>query len=175
MAERKVRLAVKDSGIHGYGVFAQEPIRKGQFIAELRGSRITYQTSVHGQSNRYSDWIGIGDDTWIDPIDEFQYLNHSCNPNAGLKGSRKLKLYALRRIEAGEEITIDYSTTESDPDYCFENLEPAHEHYRQFVGPVQSLPVDTYKRYFPLIPKHFQRVYEKEVLSKVQTDDTRTT
>lgn len=172
MADRKVHLAVRQSGIHGFGVFALEPVKKGKFIAELQGSRIYYESSIHGQSNRYGDWIGVGKDKWIDPVDEFQYLNHSCNPNAGLKGAHTLRLYALRDITEGEEITIDYSTTESDPDYCFENFEPAHEHYRQFVGPVQSLPIETYKRYYPFIPTHFKRVYEKEVLSKVQPNET---
>lgn len=164
--KKKASLAVRTSGIHGYGVFAKAPIKKGAFIAELRGSRIVYKTAVYGQSNRYNDWIGVGHNTWIDPIDEFQYLNHSCEANAGLKGAHKLSLHALRDIAQDEEITIDYSTTEEDPDYCFENLEPEREHYRKFVGPIQSLPVDAYLRYHPLIPKHFQKVYEQEVLSK---------
>lgn len=164
--ERKARLAVKKSSIHGYGVFTLEKLRKGQFIAELQGSRVVYESNIHGQSNRYEDWIGLGKNTWIDPIDEFQYLNHSCNPTAGFKGSRKLKLYALRDLQEGEEVTIDYSITEEDPDYCFENMEPEHEHYRRFIGPVQSLPVDVYKRYLPFIPKRLKEVYEKEVLSK---------
>lgn len=163
---KKVLLAVLESSIHGYGVFARQPIKKGAFIAELRGSKVHYQPTVHGQSNRYGDWIGIGKDTWIDPIDEFQYLNHSCDPSAGLKGSRKLRLYAMRDLEAGDEVTIDYSTTEEDPDYCFETTEPSSPYFRQYIGPVQSLPVEVYERYLPLIPKHFQKVFEREVLSK---------
>lgn len=163
---KKPRLSIKQSSIHGYGVFADEPIRKHQLISQLRGSRVKYQSDIQGQSNRYGDWIGLGGDVWIDPIDEFQYLNHSCNPSAGFKGVKKLKLHALRDISAGEEISIDYSTTEEDPHYGFENLEPQHEHYRQFVGPVQSLPVEVYRRYLPYIPGHFQKVYQNEVLSK---------
>ena len=163
---KKASLAVLQSSIHGYGVFIREPLKKGKFIAELRGSRVRYEPSIYGQSNRYGDWIGIGKDTWIDPIDEFQYLNHSCNPTAGLKGSRKLRLYALRDLEPGDEVTIDYSTTEEDVDYCFETTEPDSPYFRKFVGPIQSLPLETYKRYLPFIPKHFQKVYQREVLSK---------
>lgn len=165
-AKRKARLAVKKSGIHGYGVFTLQPLKKGQFIAELQGSRINYQTFVHGQSNRYSDWFGIGKNTWIDPVDEFQYLNHSCNPNAGLTGLRKLRLHALRNIEEGEELTIDYSTTEDDPWFGFENLEQPHEKYRQFVGPIQTLPKDIFISYLPFIPAYFRKVYEDTVLCK---------
>lgn len=162
---KKASLSVKKSKIHGYGVFTNEPIKKGGFIAELKGSKIHYKSSVVGQSNRYSDWIGIGKDTWIDPIDEFQYLNHSCNPNAGLKGMRTLRMHALRDIEAGEEITIDYSTTEADPDFCFENAEEGIG-CRKFVGSIQSLPPEVYERYLPFIPTYFRRVYEREVQSK---------
>lgn len=163
---KKAKLVVLESSIHGYGVFSTEPLKRGQFISELRGSRVRYEPTIYGQSNRYGDWIGIGKNTWIDPIDEFQYLNHSCNPTAGLRGSHKLRLYALKDIAPGEEITIDYSTTEEDPDYCFETSEPESPEKRRFVGPVQSLPVATYKRYLPFIPTYFQKVYEREVLSK---------
>lgn len=164
--KKKAPLTVQPSAIHGYGVFSRIPLKRGAFIAELRGSKVHYQPTIFGQSNRYGDWIGIGKDTWIDPIDEFQYLNHSCDPNAGLRGSRTLKLHAMRDIPAGEEITIDYSTTEEDPDYCFETEEPMSPHFRKFVGPVQTLSIETYNRYLPFIPKHFQKVYEREVLSK---------
>lgn len=163
---RKAKLAVLPSSIHGYGVIAKEPIKKGRFIADLRGSRVVYKTTIQGQSNRYENWIGIGKDTWIDPIDEFQYLNHSCNPSAGLKGTRSLKLYAMRDIAPGEEITIDYSTTEEDPDYCFENAEMDGPHARKYVGPIQSLPKEVFERYLPFIPDYFRKVYEREVLCK---------
>lgn len=164
--ERKVQLSVQKSGIHGYGVFTNEPLKKGQFIAELRGSRVTHENHIHGQSNRYPDWIGVGKNTWIDPIDEFQYLNHSCDPNAGLKGDKILKMYAMRDIAQGEEITIDYSTTEDDLNYCIENNEQPHEYYREYISSIQTLPVEVFKRYLPYIPDHFQKVYKREVLSK---------
>ena len=42
------------------------------------------------------DQIGIGD-----------YVNHSCNPNAGFAGT--IHLVAIHEIQAGEEITFDYA------------------------------------------------------------------
>lgn len=164
--ERKIGLTVQKSRIEGYGVFSMESVKKGQFIAELKGSKVHYESKVFGQSNRYDNWIGIGKDLWIDPIDEFQYLNHSCNPNAGLKGLRKLKLYALRAIEPGEEITIDYSTTEEDPDYGFENLDTSPEGYRKYIGAIDTLPEEVFHKYLPYIPTHFKKVYESKVLSR---------
>jgi hypothetical protein len=159
-------LTVRKSGIHGYGVFAAKSFKKGEYIATVHGSKVIYKSHYKGQSNRYSDWIGVGKDTWIDPVDEFQYINHSCSPNAGAKGSRVLKVYALRDISVGEELTLDYATIEADGEFIFENNEPPNEHYRKFVGPVQSLPEEVYERYLPYIPAYFQKVYKDEVLSK---------
>lgn len=43
------------------------------------------------------------------PHGVWRYLNHSCAPNAVLRG---LELRSLRAIAAGDEITFDYLTTE---------------------------------------------------------------
>jgi SET domain-containing protein len=60
----------------------------------------------------------IGRDTYLveDPhrpsVDDF--LNHSCRPNLGfVDGS--LMLYALCDIQAGDELTFDYSTSMDEP------------------------------------------------------------
>jgi len=38
-----------------------------------------------------------------------RYINHSCEPNAkGFTNGRKIWIWSLRAIQAGEEITIDY-------------------------------------------------------------------
>ena len=47
-------------------------------------------------------------DTDIEPGD---YLNHSCDPNAGIQNS--IKIVAMRDIQPGEEITFDYAMSES--------------------------------------------------------------
>lgn len=165
---KKAKLAVLKSSIHGYGVFTKEPLAKGQFIAELQGSKVHYAPGIYGQSNRYPNWIGIGKDTWIDPVDEFQYLNHSCTPNAGLTGKDTLYMYAMRDIAAGEEITIDYSTTEDDIDYCLETAEEG-DSIRPYVGPIQSLSVEVFESYLPYVPDYFKEVYKREVLLKNET------
>lgn len=158
-------VSIKLSSIHGHGVFALKSFRRGEHIGNIKGSRVVYRSNIGGQSNRYPDWVGISPNTWIDPIDEFQYLNHSCNPTCGVKGNRIHKVFALRDIQVGEEITIDYSTTESDHHFTFENREsPDTPYFRSIIGPIQSLPIEVYMRYLPYIPKAFQKVYEKEVL-----------
>lgn len=45
------------------------------------------------------------------------YINHSCNPNCGMHG--EITFVAIRDIEAGEELTIDYAFVDNE-DYSFE-------------------------------------------------------
>jgi uncharacterized protein len=42
-------------------------------------------------------------------IGGINYVNHSCNPNAGIRG--QIFLVAMRDIAAGEEVTFDYAMT----------------------------------------------------------------
>lgn len=43
-----------------------------------------------------------------DEIEDVDLFNHSCEPNAGIRG--QILLAAMRDIAAGEEITFDYAT-----------------------------------------------------------------
>lgn len=43
-----------------------------------------------------------------DELEDTDFLNHSCEPNAGIRG--QIVLAAMRDIAAGEEITFDYAT-----------------------------------------------------------------
>lgn len=41
-------------------------------------------------------------------------LNHSCNPNVGVRG--QITFVAMRDIPAGAELTIDYAMIDGDPE-----------------------------------------------------------
>jgi hypothetical protein len=59
-------------------------------------------------------WLQIGNNQWIAPHrnNPGWYINHSCNPNSGLRDS--VKIVAMKNIRKGEEVTFDYSTSESE-------------------------------------------------------------
>lgn len=44
-------------------------------------------------------------------LEDACFINHSCNPNCGIKD--KLKVVAMRKIKKGEEITFDYAMSET--------------------------------------------------------------
>ena len=46
-----------------------------------------------------------------DEVEDADFLNHSCEPNSGIKD--RLKIVVMRDINIGEEITFDYAMSES--------------------------------------------------------------
>jgi hypothetical protein len=100
-------LRIARSDINGFGLFANQSFAANAPVCQLRGAlkRLPHRS--------LPNWIGIGPGLWIDPALPLQHINHSCSANTAFGRSRRL--YALREIVAGEEITLDYSTTEADP------------------------------------------------------------
>jgi SET domain-containing protein len=93
----------------GLGLFAEAPIRKGKFIIEYWGKRVRWNDVENLQSKYLFDlntrWAIDG----ADRRNTARYINHSCQPNAipyEVKG--KIKIYAKKTIQPGDEITYDY-------------------------------------------------------------------
>ena len=94
------KISVRRSSIHGSGVFAEQQIRRGNLIGRFEGrptrSNGTYVLWVIDRKDRVRG---------IDGTTELRYLNHAAEPNAEFRADR---LFALRTIRPGEEITCDY-------------------------------------------------------------------
>lgn len=151
------------SKIAGLGIFAGEIIRKGEVIAYLRGRK----RHLHIRSKRDARvgpvWIGISARTWIDPLWPFSRINHSCDPSAGFTGLTTCR--ARRALLKGEEITIDYATTESSP-YWSMTCSCRAKNCRKVIRSVQFLPYHVFKSYLPYIPTYFQNVYRNAFKKK---------
>ena len=152
-----------NSKIDGLGVFAGENIKKGESIQYIKGEAKFYVPKNKSESLSYPNWIGVGKNKWIDPDYPNKYLNHSCNPNSGIKG--KVTMIALKDIKEGEEVTIDYSIIEGD--YMWEMKCKCDEsNCRGIIGSVQFLPKKQFDKYMPYVPKYFQKVYTNKNKSK---------
>ena len=92
-------IQVINTTTNGSGVFAYRAFQPDEFIEFFAGFEIDHPT-------RYSVYL---DGCHIEPTNGLKYLNHACAPNARFKSRN---LVALRAIEPGEEITINYKTTE---------------------------------------------------------------
>jgi SET domain-containing protein len=112
-----VALEVRPSGLHGLGVFALAPIRKGTRVIEYLGERVSHQEA----DRRYDDKDANDNHTFLFIVDEdtvidagvngneARFVNHGCDPNCEsvIEGSRVF-IEAIRAIAPGEELTYDY-------------------------------------------------------------------
>lgn len=91
---------VKESGIHGKGLYARIKISEGDYMGE-------YDGPVVSENGMHVLWVEKYDDVWVgrDGQNLLRYLNHSTDPHAAFDG---FKLFAARDILPDEEITIDY-------------------------------------------------------------------
>ena len=112
------KTVVKDSPIHGRGLFAATAISAGEIVAIKGGHIITGETLATLQEKLGPAEIQIGDDLFICPVTEEErkgsmiFSNHSCDPNIGVRG--QIVFVAMRDIEAGEELTHDWAMTDDD-------------------------------------------------------------
>ncbi|MEM9791045.1 MAG: SET domain-containing protein-lysine N-methyltransferase [Planctomycetota bacterium] len=96
---------VRDSPIHGKGLFAARRIRKGEVIGQIVGRLTT-------DDGPYVLWIN--ESLGVEVHNDLRYINHSEAPNAAYFDDGEVA--AIRAIEPGEEITHDYGQPEFDED-----------------------------------------------------------
>jgi SET domain-containing protein len=108
-------LAIQNSPINGKGCFATHHFKKWHKIANYEGEWISNKEAKRRSGRRILRICGI-DRRWsIDGSrggNGTHYVNHSCTPNSFTRTMHgQLIFFALRDIEPGEEITIDYLAT----------------------------------------------------------------
>ncbi|HET9831645.1 MAG TPA: SET domain-containing protein-lysine N-methyltransferase [Vicinamibacterales bacterium] len=98
------KIVVRASPIHGRGVFAARQIGAGEMIIE--GCReILSDEALTALPEEERDFLSVMDGRTILMKPPSRFVNHSCNPNA--RGTNTGDV-ALRVIEPGEEVTVDY-------------------------------------------------------------------
>ena len=111
-------IEVRQSSIHGSGVFAVRRIPSGTRVIEYTGERITPEEA----DARYDDdqaesahvlLFTVDDKTFIDGGvggNEARFINHSCEPNCeAVCEDGRIFVEARRDIGRGEELTYDYA------------------------------------------------------------------
>ena len=97
----------------GHTVFACEAIAKGELIVVWSGTLVDGEElrSLPAPVRRYS--LQVEEDHYLVSLTDCEpadYVNHSCEPNAGLSG--QIALVAMRDIAAGEEVSYDYAMSD---------------------------------------------------------------
>ncbi len=147
---------VRVSGVpHAYRIVATEPIGEGEALFHVEG----FTTD---RPSRYS--VQVDDHTHVD-VDPgatledmitrcpWRFLNHGCEPNAVLRGQ---DFVALRPIEAGEDVTYNYNTTEFDMAAPFD-CRCRHDRCVGHISGFAHLPLVEQTRLRPWLAGHLRR------------------
>lgn len=118
MSFRSPKTQVRESAIHGRGLFAINDISKGEVVAVKGGHIITREVLEQLRPVLGAAEIQIGDGLFISPVTEAErdgsmiFSNHSCEPNIGVSG--QIVFVGMRNVRAGEELTHDWAMTDDD-------------------------------------------------------------
>ena len=125
------KCVVAESPSGGLGVFATQTFAREELVCVWGG--IVYSASeIEELSQQFPHFrthpVSVADGFYLAStsntvIDDAERFNHSCAPNIGVRG--QIVLQARRDIQAGEELTFDYETTDLDPGgFCCECRSP---------------------------------------------------
>jgi SET domain-containing protein len=112
-------VVVRNSRIHGRGVYAARRIRKGTRIIEYVGDRISHDEADARYDARPDDGhtflFVVDDELCIDAGiggNAARFINHKCDANCEtIIEDRRVFIEALRTIQPGEELGYDYQLT----------------------------------------------------------------
>lgn len=148
------KVYIADSPISGKGIFCKEPISKDETIA-IKGGHVMPKPAFDRLPEACQHaGLQIAEELYIAPLHENEiekvmiYVNHSCEPNIGLKG--QLSTVAMRDIEPGEELTGDYCVAYSNDFFEFEcncQLPSCRKHIRSDDWKKNELQ-EKYRGYF---------------------------
>jgi len=118
LEKKRRRIVVRNSSIHGRGVFALRRIPKGTRIIEYKGKLITDKEAdrrysrVHEHSP-HTMLFSLEGGWVIDATrrgNSARWINHSCAPNCDIEEEgRRIFIESRRDIRLGDELTYDYN------------------------------------------------------------------
>jgi SET domain-containing protein len=117
--KRTVQIEVRESTVHGRGVYAAQFISKGKRIIEYTGERVSWEAAPDDPHDPHTFNFGLENGDVINPIiggNEARWINHSCDPNCEtVEEDDRIFIYAMRDIQAGEELLYDYHMELNEP------------------------------------------------------------
>ena len=110
-------IEVRNSPVHGRGVFAVQPIKKGTRILEYLGDRVSHEAADkryedHDENDNHTFLFIVDKKTVIDAGvggNDARFINHQCEGNCeSVIENRRVFIDSLRDIAVGEELGYDY-------------------------------------------------------------------
>ena len=110
-------IEVRNSPVHGRGVFAVQPIKKGTRVLEYLGDRVSHDAADkryedHDENDNHTFLFIVDKHTVIDAGvggNDARFINHQCAGNCeSVIENRRVFIDAVRDIEPGQELGYDY-------------------------------------------------------------------
>lgn len=104
-----IKTYIEKSVIHGIGLYADEPISKGQVIAKLNHLDVLIDASKVAPKHKefFDFYFSLHDGYYQSYVDNMRFMNHAQNPNC--IDTSDGATVAIKDIKKGEELTCDYS------------------------------------------------------------------
>jgi SET domain-containing protein len=122
---KKPLFEVRNSRVHGHGVFALRRIRKGTRVVEYLGDRVSHEIA----NARYEDKDPRDGHTFLFTVDsktvidagvegnDARFINHGCDPNCeAVDIGKRIFIESVRTIQPGEELAYDYGIQRDEDD-----------------------------------------------------------
>lgn len=145
----------------GYGVFAVRPVEHGEVISVWSGRIVNYDQWLALPPDLQTHTVQVEEDLYLaslTPDEPPDFINHSCNPNAGMNG--QLVLVAMRNIAAGDEVCFDYAMCDGTPYDEFE-CQCGSPHCRRWITGNDWLRPELWERYDGYFIPYLQRRIER--------------
>jgi hypothetical protein len=100
----------------GKAVYARDVIESGELIAVWTGRIVSTEQLDELPDDIRRHTVQVEERLYLashGPDEGPDFINHSCEPNAGLDG--QIAIVALHRIQPSEEVTIDYAMCDGSP------------------------------------------------------------
>jgi uncharacterized protein len=111
-------IEVRQSSVHGHGVFAVHALHAGQEIAIYTGQRYAPDEEHALWDDQLTYLFGLSDGSMIDGAqggNATRHINHACEPNVeaietyDVDGTLIVTIHAMRTIGTGDELFLDYA------------------------------------------------------------------
>jgi SET domain-containing protein len=115
------KIEIRKSPLHGMGMFAKENIKKGEIVV-IKGGHILTRDQLFS-SGIINSYLPLDDIYFLGAMNKEEeksiklYINHSCDPNCGVRG--EITFVAMTDIAKNTELTIDYCMVDNE-DYVID-------------------------------------------------------
>ena len=153
---------VRESPIHGAGVFAARDFSAGDVVLSIDDSHVVdNEHRVSASEEIYCDYLEAGKTVCMQVPE--RHINHSCDPNVFVRTTNGIRYVLARRdIQAGEEITYDYCVNGYG-----DVVWTCHCGAPRCRGAIHSdffqLPLEAQREYLPLLDEWFRKERLREI------------